>query len=235
MMGLVHVGLHASGAERFATVSSGPSFAQVADPILGKQARVQNPDKDALLPGRWCVFTRSLWSMGWRLGSVDGRGSRPVAGSRPRAGVVAQAASGSRSWCRRRRCTASPQRPPCGGWPGPRRAALRTAPAAPRSAVPGQGRAKSPPTQDIEHEFENPSSVLRIATGTTSADAGRVEPVGAMLPPIPGTQPPRSQRPRPKPRAPTRRRGGQKGGASLKSPPRSACRSRPWARSPLPR
>jgi hypothetical protein len=64
MMGLVHVGPHASGAERFATVSSGPSFAQVADPILGKQARVQNPDKDALLPGRW-RYRRNLWMSPW--------------------------------------------------------------------------------------------------------------------------------------------------------------------------
>jgi hypothetical protein len=38
-------------------------------------------------------------------GSVGGRGSRPDAGRRPRAGAAAQAASGSRSWCRRRGCT----------------------------------------------------------------------------------------------------------------------------------
>jgi hypothetical protein len=39
-------GLHVIGTERFATVSSGTSFAQVAGAILGKRARVQNPDKD---------------------------------------------------------------------------------------------------------------------------------------------------------------------------------------------
>jgi hypothetical protein len=39
-------GPHAIGTERFATVSSGPSFAQLAGPILEKQDRVQNPDKD---------------------------------------------------------------------------------------------------------------------------------------------------------------------------------------------
>ena len=39
-------GPHPIGAERFATVSSGRSFAQVAGAILGKQGRVQNPDKD---------------------------------------------------------------------------------------------------------------------------------------------------------------------------------------------
>jgi hypothetical protein len=43
-------GPHAIGTERFATVSSGPSFAQLAGPILGEQARVQNPDKDEV-PG----------------------------------------------------------------------------------------------------------------------------------------------------------------------------------------
>jgi hypothetical protein len=42
-------GPHAIGAERFVTVSSGASFAQVAGAILGKQARVENPDKDVLL------------------------------------------------------------------------------------------------------------------------------------------------------------------------------------------
>src|SRR5215216_5775629 len=39
-------GPHAIRAERFTTVSSGRSFAQVAGVILGKQARGQNPDKD---------------------------------------------------------------------------------------------------------------------------------------------------------------------------------------------
>src|SRR4029453_11628507 len=39
-------GPHAIGAERFATVSSGRSFAQVAGAILQKQAPGQNPDKD---------------------------------------------------------------------------------------------------------------------------------------------------------------------------------------------
>jgi hypothetical protein len=39
-------GPHATGAERFLTVSSGTPFAQVAKAILGKQAQVQNPDKD---------------------------------------------------------------------------------------------------------------------------------------------------------------------------------------------
>jgi hypothetical protein len=39
-------GPHAIGAERFVAVSSGTSFAQVADAILGKPTRVQNPDKD---------------------------------------------------------------------------------------------------------------------------------------------------------------------------------------------
>jgi hypothetical protein len=38
-------GPHPIGAERFVTVSSGRSFAQVAGAILRKQARGQNPDK----------------------------------------------------------------------------------------------------------------------------------------------------------------------------------------------
>jgi hypothetical protein len=121
----------------------------------------------------WTV-TGSLWSMRRRLGSVDGPGSRPAADGRPRAGVDAQAASGSRSWCRRRGCTARPWRPPRGPWPGRRRAVPRTAPAAPPSAVPGQGRAKSPPTQAIEHQFEDQSSILRTATGATLSLYGRV-------------------------------------------------------------
>ena len=37
-------GPHATGAERFLTVSSGTPFAQVAEAIQGKQARVQNPE-----------------------------------------------------------------------------------------------------------------------------------------------------------------------------------------------
>ena len=40
------------GTERFATVSSGASFAQVAGAILQKQARVQNPDKTPMAGGR---------------------------------------------------------------------------------------------------------------------------------------------------------------------------------------
>jgi hypothetical protein len=38
-------GPHPIGIKRFATVSSGRSFAQVPGAILGKQARLQNPDK----------------------------------------------------------------------------------------------------------------------------------------------------------------------------------------------
>ena len=40
------------GAERFPTVSSGLSFAQVVGAILGKQAVVQNPDKTRMAGGR---------------------------------------------------------------------------------------------------------------------------------------------------------------------------------------
>ena len=46
---LVHVWSTRHRTERFATVSSGTSFAQVACAILGKQARAQIPDKDEIL------------------------------------------------------------------------------------------------------------------------------------------------------------------------------------------
>jgi hypothetical protein len=45
-------GPHTIGIERFATVSSGASFAQVTGAILGKLARVQNPDKTPMAGGR---------------------------------------------------------------------------------------------------------------------------------------------------------------------------------------
>jgi hypothetical protein len=43
---LVHTPSEPSGSQRSPSVSSGRSFAQVADAILRKQARGQNPDKD---------------------------------------------------------------------------------------------------------------------------------------------------------------------------------------------
>jgi hypothetical protein len=96
---------------------------------------------------------------------VDGRGSRHAAGRMPPAGAGVPAASGSRSWCRRRGGTAQHWPPPHRWWPGRHRAAPRTAPAAPRSAGPGLGRAKSPPEQAIEHVFEILSAMLPTATG----------------------------------------------------------------------
>jgi hypothetical protein len=80
-----------------------------------------------------------------RPGSADGRGSRPGASHTPRVGAAALAASGSRPWSRRRGGTARPWWRAYGRWPGRRRAAPRTAPAAPRSAgqvqvVPGPHR-----------------------------------------------------------------------------------------------
>jgi hypothetical protein len=95
---------------------------------------------------------------------VDGRGSRLAAGRMPPAGAGAPAASGSRSWCRRRGGTARRWRPTRGRWPGRRRAAPRTAAAVPPSAGPGPGRAKSPPDQAIEHKFEMGSATLRSPT-----------------------------------------------------------------------
>jgi hypothetical protein len=39
-------GPHATGAERFLTVSSGTPFAQVGEAVLGNRPEVQDPDKD---------------------------------------------------------------------------------------------------------------------------------------------------------------------------------------------
>jgi hypothetical protein len=64
-------------------------------------------------------------------------------------------------------------RPPPGSGPGRRRAAPRTAPAAPRSADPGPGRARSPPSQAIEHKFERGSGTLRSPTEPLTAGVGR--------------------------------------------------------------
>src|SRR5215217_679071 len=105
-------------------------------------------------------------------GSVGGRGNRRGAGRRPRAGAAAQAASGSRSWCRRRGCTARLWRPARTRWRGRRRAAPRTAPAAPRSAGPRPGRARSPPNQTIEHKFESESGTLPSPPGPPTGLGG---------------------------------------------------------------
>jgi hypothetical protein len=103
-----------------------------------------------------------------RPGSVGGRGNRPGAGHRPRVGAAAPAASGSRSWCRRRGRTARFWRPARPRWPGRRRAAPRTAPAALRSAGPGLGRARCPLKQTIEHLFETMRSLSTWRSSTTA-------------------------------------------------------------------
>jgi hypothetical protein len=58
------------------------------------------------------------------------------------------------------------------GGQGRRRAAPRTAPAAPRSAGPRPGRAKSPPDQRIEHKFESISATLRSPPGAAQRLGG---------------------------------------------------------------
>jgi hypothetical protein len=108
-----------------------------------------------------------------RNGFVDGRGTRLAAGRTPLAGAGVPAGSGSRSWCRRRGGRARRWWPPSGSWPGRRRAAPRTAPAAPRSAGPNLGRARSPPDQGIEHKFEGGSGTLRSPTGPLRVWVGR--------------------------------------------------------------
>ena len=104
---------------------------------------------------------------------VDGRGSRLGAGRTPLGAADAPAASGSRSWCRRRGGRAPPWRLVRGRWRGRRRAAARIAPAEPRSAGPRPRRARSPPNQRIEHKFEIGSGALRSPTGPGWAALGR--------------------------------------------------------------
>jgi hypothetical protein len=64
-------GPHAIGSERFAMVSSGRSFAQVAAGILQRQARVQNPDKDEV---QRLVLGMVSTSVGTGRASTDGPG-----------------------------------------------------------------------------------------------------------------------------------------------------------------
>jgi hypothetical protein len=157
---LVHMPSEPSGSQRSPAVSSGRSFAQVAGAILGKQARGQNPDKDALLRIERSPSPAHGSPIGRRPRFVDGRGSRPspAVGLGPELSLELHQAPDP--GVVRTGYRARPWRRPRGGWPGRRRAAQRTGPAAPRSAVPGQGRAMSPPTQNIEQGFETPSTFL---------------------------------------------------------------------------
>jgi hypothetical protein len=85
----------------------------------------------------------------------DGAGAPAASGSTPR---PCQREGRARRWPRPHRW-----------WSGRRRAAPRSAPAAPRSADPGLGgRAKSPLNQAIEHEFESGSGTLRSPPGAHS-------------------------------------------------------------------
>jgi len=116
-----------------------------------------------------------------------------------RAGAAPQAASGSRSWCRRRGHTARPWRPARGRWSGRRRAAPRTAAAVPRSAGPSPGRARSPPNQSIEHRFESESRTLHSPNKAAHSRGGphwgrnSAEPGGQQR--TAGDNKPRGQRP----------------------------------------
>ena len=101
--------------------------------------------------------------------SGDGPGTHLAAGCMPQAGVGVPTASDSRPRRRRRGGWARHLRPPHRGSPGRRRAAPRSAPTAPRSAIPGQVRARSPPTEPIEPSSRNPSTFLHTATGASSA------------------------------------------------------------------
>jgi hypothetical protein len=105
-------------------------------------------------------------------GLVDGRCSRPGACRMPPAGAGAPPASDSRSWCRPRGCRARHWWPPRGWSPSQRQAAAHTAPAEPRSAGPGPGRAKSPLKQCIEHLFEAESGMLLTQSGSIAGHIG---------------------------------------------------------------
>ena len=115
------------------------------------------PEVQVILVGRMLG-----WMGYWAC--ADDRGSRLAVCHMPRVGADVPAASSSRSWCRRRGGRARCWRPAHRRWPGRRRAAARTAAAAPRSAGPGPGRAKSPPEQPIELMFEG-----RIGNATDAA------------------------------------------------------------------
>jgi hypothetical protein len=109
-----------------------------------------------------------------RSGFVDGRGSRRGAGRTPRAGVAAPAASGSRPCGHQRGGRARRWQSPPEWWPGRRRAALRTAPAALRSAGSGPGRARSPLEQSIELVFEIESGILLTAVPGPDGTLGHI-------------------------------------------------------------
>jgi len=76
-----------------------------------------------------------------------------------------------RRGCRARRC-----RPAHGCWPGRRRAAPRTAPAAPRSAGPSPGRARSPRDQVS-------NTISRVERERYVVRRGRTQPEWAALGP----------------------------------------------------
>ena len=86
---------------------------------------------------------------------VDGRGSRLAAGRTPRAGAGVPAASGSRSWCRRRGCRARRWRPPSNS-------AQRSSDAA--IGRPRSGSCQVPTNQTTEQTFETESRMLLTAT-----------------------------------------------------------------------
>ena len=135
-----------------------------AGPVVSAAGRRAGTARTGRGRGRWVARPGRCLAVCAIAAFVGGRGSRRGAGRTPRAGAAAQAASGSRSWCRRRGCTARPWRPTHGRWRGRRRATRRTAPAALRSAGPGPGRARSPLDQCIEHKFEIESRTLRSPT-----------------------------------------------------------------------
>jgi hypothetical protein len=107
-------------------------------------------------------------------GSVDGRCSLPAADRMPQAVVAAQAASGSRPWCRPRGCRARDWRPARGRWLGRRPVARHTDRAVPRSAGPAPGRARSPPEQGIELVFEIESGILLTAVPAADGTLGHI-------------------------------------------------------------
>jgi hypothetical protein len=88
---VVHVWSTSIGPERFTTVSSGISFAQVAVAILQKQALVQNPDKDevAVLIGL-ALSGRPIRSLVAEDRSADGVSDRTGPDLSVRAGSVPQ-------------------------------------------------------------------------------------------------------------------------------------------------
>src|SRR5215211_9370379 len=158
-------------APRPTTATTRPAWSRL--PLGVRRSLVATTGRRIESPGAVAPWTTECYP---RRAAVGGRRSRPGGGRTPRVGAAAQAASGSRPWRRRRGGRARRWRPPRGWWPGRGRAAARIAPAAPRSAGPALGRARSSPNQGIEHEFDTESGMVLTATSRSPPSVAALGP-----------------------------------------------------------